>query len=336
MIYGLRMPNSPLFSTYRGGENRVTSSMLAVFQRLELSLLERLLGAVAEDSALQLVAFVNQPSGAGPSTPDARISAHFDYWFETKTNLNALTAKQLEAHYENLTAGAEHERLFVVTPDAVRPAVMDSLDDYRVIWFNFRAMSDAIDDVLDENNTFVGEQARFLLRELQKLFAEDGLLDVFDTVVVAARFAWGEYDTLGAYVCQPGRYFRPGLTHMGFYTHGAIQPKVAAILDQRSAPITFDNNTVEALRAGSDIDQRIAETIEASLKGGTRPPGQPYRVFVLSRTPDEGTVELAAPIANTPASGGTFAWTMSQRYTRLAALTKAGVGTTLELKAAGG
>jgi hypothetical protein len=123
---------------------------------------------------------------------------------------------------------------------------------------------------------------------------------------------------------------------MGFYTHGAIQPKVAAILDQRSAPITFDNNTVEALRAGSDIDQRIAETIEASLKGGTRPPGQPYRVFVLSRTPDEGTVELAAPIANTPASGGTFAWTMSQRYTRLAALTKPGVGSTLELKAAGG
>lgn len=34
------MANNPLFSTYRGGENRVTSSMIAVFQRLELSLLE--------------------------------------------------------------------------------------------------------------------------------------------------------------------------------------------------------------------------------------------------------------------------------------------------------
>jgi hypothetical protein len=86
--------DGPLFSTYRGGENRVTSSIMAVFQRLELSLLERLLGAVAGESALQLVAFVNQPAGAGTSVPDARMSARFDYWFEMKTSLNALAGKQ--------------------------------------------------------------------------------------------------------------------------------------------------------------------------------------------------------------------------------------------------
>ena len=178
------MANSPLFSTYRGGENRVTSSMMAVFQRLELSLLERLLGAVAQESALQLVAFVNQPAGAGASVPDARVSARFDYWFETKTVPNALGAKQLSEHYKNLTVGAKHERLFVVTPDAEKPAALASLDDDRVIWFNFRAMSDAIDEILDDNTTFVGEQTRFLLRELQQLFSEDGLLDIADTVVV--------------------------------------------------------------------------------------------------------------------------------------------------------
>ena len=76
------MANGPLFSTYRGGENRVTSSMMAVFQRLELSLLERLLGAVSGDSALQLVSFVNQPPDEGHSIPDARMTGNFDYWFE--------------------------------------------------------------------------------------------------------------------------------------------------------------------------------------------------------------------------------------------------------------
>ena len=30
-------------------------------------------------------------------------------------------------------------------------------------------MSDAIDEILDDNTTFVGEQTRFLLRELQQL-----------------------------------------------------------------------------------------------------------------------------------------------------------------------
>jgi hypothetical protein len=75
---------------------------------------------------------------------------------------------------------------------------------------------------------------------------------------------------------------------MGFYAHGAIQPTVTKILDQRPESITFDSATVEALRSGSPIDLRIADAIEASLEGGTRSEGQPFRVFVLSRNPGEG------------------------------------------------
>lgn len=332
------MANSPLFSTYRGGENRVTSSMIAVFQRLELSLLERLLGACAQESALQLVAFVNQPAGVGASVPDARMSAQFDYWFETKTAPDALGQEQLLEHHKNLTPGAKHERLFIVTPDPEKPAVLDSLGDERVFWFNFRAMSDAIDEILDDATTFVGEQTRFLLRELQQLFTEDGLLDFADVVVVAARFAWDEYNERGVYVCQPDRSFRAGLTHMGFYAHGAIQPKIAKILDQRPAPITFGRDTVKELRRGTAIDQRIAHAIEASLDGGVRSAGQPYRVFVLSQPNDDETVTLGMPITNTKkaASGRTWAWTMSQSYTRLSALTKPGITTTTELEGAGG
>jgi hypothetical protein len=312
--------------------------MMAVFQRLELSLLERLLGAVTQETALQLVAFVNQPVGAGDSIPDARMSARFDYWFETKTVPNALGPAQLSEHYKNLTAGARHERLFIVTPDPERPAVFADFDDDRVIWFNFRAISDAIDEVVNDNTTFVGEQTRFLLRELQQLFVEDGLLDVADTVVVAARFAWPEYEKNGVYICQPDRSFRPGLTHMAFYARGAIQPKVAKILDQRLDAFAFDAATVEILRSGGPADVRVADAIEGSLKEDRRPLGQPFRVFILSRTPEEGTVELAAPITNSTktASGRTFAWTMGQRYTRLAALTTPGIATTSDLQAAGG
>ncbi len=143
------------------------------------------------------------------------MSAHFDYWFETKTSPNALGAIQLSEHHKNLSEGAKHERLFIVTPDSERPTALDALGDERVIWFNFRAMSDAIDEMLDDDTTFVGEQTRFLLRELQQLFAEDGLLDIADTVIVAARFAWGEYNSQGKYICQADRSFRPGLTHGG-------------------------------------------------------------------------------------------------------------------------
>ena len=64
------MTKSPLFSTYRQGENRVTSSMLAVFERIDLSLLETLLaGAAGEAGAIQMVSFVNQPVGMAPRSP---------------------------------------------------------------------------------------------------------------------------------------------------------------------------------------------------------------------------------------------------------------------------
>ena len=69
---------------------------------------------------------------------------------------------------------------------------------------------------------------------------------------------------------------------MGFYARGAIQPKIAKILDQRPQSVTFDSDTVKNHRAGSTIDQRIANAIQASLDGGVRSVGQPYRVFVLS------------------------------------------------------
>ena len=36
--------------------------------------------------------------------------------------------------------------------------------------------------------------------------------------------AWPEYERLHAYVCQPNRAFREGLTHFGFYADGQIQP----------------------------------------------------------------------------------------------------------------
>ena len=333
------MANGPLFSTYRGGENRVTSSMMAVFQRLELSLLERLLGAVSGDSALQLVSFVNQPPGEGHSIPDARMTGNFDYWFETKTAPNALHEPQIAEHYSNLKAGANEQRLFFVTPDPERPTLLDSYSgDKRVGWFNFIQLSDVIDETLKEDSTYVSELARFLLRELQKLFVEDGLLDYSDTVVVAARNAWGEYQNHGVYICQPGRSFRPGLTHMGFYFDGAIQKTVAKILDQRMEQVLFDQATATELRAGSPIDQRIADAIEISIEGGARATDQPYRVFVLSRSVEEGSEEIRGVITNATVSSTTgkpFAWTMGQRYTRLKALQRAAKGTTKDLEAAG-
>ena len=326
------MTKNPLFSTYRQGENRVTSSMLAVFERIDLSLLEAILASAAGESSLQMVSFTNQPPGIGQSIPDARISARFAYWFEVKTVRSALVAHQLTEHLSNLGGEGGDERLFVVTPDAEQPSVIANLGDPRVVWFNFQALHDAIDAAAIDPVGGMSEQARFLLRELQALLIDDGLVDSDDVVVVAARFAYPEYLKRGVYICQAERSFRGGLTHVGFYAEGAIQTHVPRIR-HREDLITFTHETAVARKGGSDTDRLIGDAIETDLTAGPREEGTQYQVFLLSQPDDADTVRLTQPIVNDTVaeSGRPWAWTMGQRYVSLAGLTRPGMAVTSDL-----
>ncbi|MDP1560525.1 MAG: hypothetical protein Q8M16_03925 [Pirellulaceae bacterium] len=50
----------------------------------------------------------------------------------------------------------------------------------------------------------MSEREAFLLRALQTMLAEEGLLaNPNDVVIVAAPNAWPEYNELHAYICQP-------------------------------------------------------------------------------------------------------------------------------------
>lgn len=325
------MAKNPLFSTYRQGENRVTSSILAVFERIDLSLLETILAAAAGEASLQMVSFTNQPPGRR-SVPDARISVRFAYWFEVKTARNTLDTRQLAEHLAVLDDGGD-ERLFVVTPDAEQPDAIAALSDARVVWFNFQSLYDA-DAALSDPQGTASEQARFLLRELQALLVEDGLVDTDDVVVVAARFAYPEYLKRSVYVCQAERAFRGGLTHMGFYANSAIQPHVPRIR-HREDLVTFTHEEAATRQAGSDIDCLVGEVIDMLLDDGPREEGKQYQMFLLSAPEDPDTIRLAQPILNdtTAESGRPWAWTMGQRYVSLAGLTRPGVAVTSDLSA---
>jgi hypothetical protein len=326
----LIVAKNPLFSTYRQGENRVTSSMLAVFERIDLSLLEIMLAAASGESSLQMVSFTNQPPGKGHSVPDALISASFSYYFEVKTSRNTVAAAQLTEHVLCFADDGSQERLFVITPDPEQPQAVTAAADPRIVWFNFRALHDAIEAVTAD--AMLAEQARFLLRELQALLVDEGLVDTDDVVIVAARIAYDEYLQHSAYICQPGRAFRTGLTHMGFYANAAIQariPRIRRVVDQ----VTFTNDEIASLRTGPPPDQLIAQVIESTLAAGTRDVGQQYQIFLLSGPDQPETVQLSQPIINDTlsAAGKPWAWTLGQRYTSLAKLTAHGVKVTSEL-----
>jgi len=317
------VPKGPLFSTYRQGENRVTASLMAVFERIDLSKVERILAAASEDSALQLFSFENQVRGLGSSSvPDARISASFALWFETKTAPGQVRIDQLREHLRHLGDERAYERLFLLTPDADEPAAVRSLDDVRLRWLSFRALSQSIDDLLDDDRELVSEKEQLLLRELQALFEVDNLLgDPRQVVVVPAGHAYRQYLDLSAYMCQPGRPFKH-VERMAFYCRGRIEreiPEIRHVIDN----VDFSREHADELKASGDpIDQELGALIDLALDSGARPPGQLEKVFLLTDPDGPQTVRLEQPIVNDAVdkSGRTTAWVMMQRYASLSGL----------------
>jgi hypothetical protein len=286
--------------------------MLAVFRRLDLSRLERLLGAAMGESSLQLVAFDNQPTSDASSTiPDGRISGSFSLWIETKTAANAMRIDQLRGHLQHLDSDDRmFERLLVITPDIEEPSQIAQLADPRVIWFSFRDLSDAISDLMSDQREVISEREALLLREFQTMLEEDGLLALpADTAVVAARTAYDEYLRYSAYVCQPNRHFRPGVQRLGFYRWKHIERHLPRIL-RAWDDVEFTEAGADRLRAGDEMGQRAADLIETLLRETTRSNQLSYKIMLLTGPDDPQTLSRGQGLPHV----GSGAWTQGQRY----------------------
>lgn len=288
--------------------------MIAVFERLDLATLQTTLASAAADPSLELVRFRLQPALKAGTVPDAEISAAFRYLFEVKTAFNAVSLKQLRGHLSHLRgAPGLDERLFVVTPDAAIPAAVVSVqtETDRVSWFSFADLNSAIDSVRRAEG--VRDDELLLLRELQALLVEEGLLGRQDTVVVAARLAHSFYLSTGAYVCQRGRAFREGLTHLGFYRKRQIEPEVPRILTVEDN-VEFTKTEAARRRAlEAPLERRMADLIDQAIASGSRDEGAIHKVFLLSEVNSGETMKLSKPLIH-EADGAGSAFTMGQRY----------------------
>ena len=138
-----------IFSTYSTGENRVTAPFLAVLQSLSLGRIERILGALLEQSEFELVRFQNQPGGGGPGVPDAIVLSSCRLLIETKIAGNTVDAKQLKRHLAKLSRAAKSTCiLLVLTPDQKRPTAFDKVNDRRLAWASFAALDQAVNELL--------------------------------------------------------------------------------------------------------------------------------------------------------------------------------------------
>ena len=227
---------TPLFSTYRQGENRVTETFLAVLQRLSLPNMDRIIRALLQDGEFSFLAFTNQLKGDG-SVPDAEIRSGQSIVIETKTSHDKVSRSQLKKH---LRVVGNDEKLLVLTPDESKPLLLSEdpfVNDERLVWSNFITLAGVIEAILndeDDENEPPTEREAFLLREFVRMLQQDGLLfSAKDRVlIIAAGKTWPLYPYLRAYVTRPKSH-RPS-DHLAFYAGGKIQrivPKIKLTLD---------------------------------------------------------------------------------------------------------
>ena len=318
---------TPLFSTYRQGENRVTSTFLAVLERLSLPNIDRIRQALIQDD-FNLVTFENQPKGGG-STPDAKIQTGRAVWIETKTARNAVRHNQLQNHLKSL---GSDEKLLLLTPDDAEPQGLDS----RVIWSNFRDLDHAVREILNDEEAAPSEMEATLLRELIFMLKQDGLLELSAeprVLVVAARNAWDMYEELGVYRCstdKPMRHFRDS-DYLAFYTSNEIKPRIPKIKSVIESINVMEPNAVDFLNdSQKELVQRLSAKIDDEQRGYQFV--NACKLMLLSEPNDEETINLNDPIKNdqTDKNGRRVAFTFGARYVTLDSLKNA--TTTSELK----
>ncbi len=315
-----------LFSSYRQGENRVTATFMAVLQRLSLPNIDRILGALLGETDFSLVTFINQPRGKD-STPDAKIKTGDSIVIETKTKPNEVDTNQVKRHLESVRDG---EILLLLTPDDDKPKDLPDV----VVWSNFSTLSEAVGEILDDEDAPPSEREAFLLREFNSMLWAEGLISSAKSrvVVVAAKIAWQEYEEHSVYACLSSRSFRPS-EHIAFYVNGKIETVIPRIKSVIQEIVMTQEEQIESLK--DDYQRKLAKELLSKIKHHPKfSEWEAYHRVMFLTGPDDGdTVKLKGPIINDKKDKNEkpTPFTMGQpRYVTLESLQKASKTSELE------
>lgn len=307
------MSNS-IFSTYSTTENQVTSTILAVFERLNSNTVTNILQIIMEDSTLELIKYDNQIKNPNSqSVPDGRIKGLFDFFIETKITEKSINIQQIEKHCKyNLKY--DFSKLLVLTPDFSYPDDLKKIStkNSKIIWANFDKIIEAIDSVLQETVLLL-DREKFLLIELKDFIINQGLTseDFTNTVlIIPAGFAWSFYEKYSIYRCQANRTFR-NASYLGFYADGEIKKYFPQILGYVNSlniidddfelikifPVKTDEKSIK--NSLKKLKNKICEENQTNITDDWK---NNYKYLILTEKQNGKTFKIDKPIKNNKTS----------------------------------
>ena len=292
-----------IFSTYSQGENRVTSTILAVLSEVHPKITEFILvKEIMEKEDVGLIQYHNQYSKKNSnSILDGAITGSFNYFIETKTGINSVYIDQIQRHLKNYVSKNSNVALIVLTPDAKEPKVLKGLKD--IYWTNFDDLTKSINYILEDKEDYfmITEREKYLLLQLKKFFEEENLLSKIDfqkyqddVIVVANNDRYNElYTKHGVYIpSKANKYYRPS-GYMAFYSNYRIRKIVPKILGYINS-VNLDDKTFE-LEELKKVDANISqENLANRLKDILNKEINEWawgvnKVFLLSKEEDKAT-----------------------------------------------
>jgi len=322
-----------LFSSYTQGENRVTSTILAVLERLPFSLVAQILkGLLDDDSDQDFIIFQNQVRSSKQkisSIPDARIGASFDVWIETKVKGNSIDIEQLERHLAHINVNEDKDKdkrkyLLVLTPDKEIPQkAVSYINNHDCIrWSNFGILAELIHEIIDSTKNWSeeitmlpAEKDRTLLQELYYFLYQEKLIPEDNVLVIPARFAYDDYGKYKVYICQPNRTFSKPCSHIAFYRNKKIEQQLPRILDNIQEIVLDQLSSFVKSPESKDLSlskyyNRLLVLRDMMKESNDKRVEEPHQYFILEE--DE---PLDNEIAHKPrADGKTVAFVRNQRY----------------------
>lgn len=131
--------------------------------------------------------------------------------------------------------------------------------------------------------------------------------------VVGGQIAWTLYRNIGAYICQPHRYFQEDTGRLAFYSQRQIYGAAPRIVETFPEVQMDDATAAENALSIDPTYRRLGLVIDAALAEGHVE--SISQVVLLSPIDDPATVTFE-PVQH----HGRGAWTQRQRYASLAQL----------------
>jgi hypothetical protein len=306
-----------IFSTYSQGENRVTSTIISVFEKLNPNTIRTIIQNILGDDTFELIKFENQvKKGARSSIPDAKIHSLFELFIETKIEKKSVDDSQINRHLEYLQNA--YSKLLILTPDAIVPFTNNNP---KIIWANFNSILVIIEELLVDY-FMITERERFLLFELKLFIINSNLLceDPSEMItIVPANLAWPEYINCGLYICQQNRSFRE-TKYLGFYANGAIQNHIPQILgyidDFNLSTDDIYGIDIDDIKGTSNLTLFQERIKKYQLENKNNLRKESSKIFVLSELNSDLTLKRDSIIENDKLSktGKNTAYIQNQTY----------------------